>query len=306
LTRTQRIRERVLRGIALNRQPGFHFPGNFLDISFDRVGRDASHLSLDPGPWCADADGQIDLGSLAMLADLALAACVRAQLRRETRLATVSMNLQFTGAPRTGRLKATGLFQGFFSHATGRLGMSRVSVEGRAGLVCYGSGTFMALEPPHSVTLHPVPLRTRKSPEPRRLTEGDLEKKEMEILRRADAALAAEGAFIQHFWGCRPHRTKSGAECTLENGLHIGNRVGHAQGGILFALAAATAAAALPAHWRLSGISAWYTSPGDGPALHASARPVHHGRQTAVVRTRIGGRSRRRVLEVVTTHCASA
>lgn len=124
------------------------------------------------------------------------------------------------------------------------------------------------------------------------------------IHRRADAALAADGAFIERFWGYRPHRTSSGAECTLQNGLHIGNRVGHAQGGILLALAAATAGAALPAHWRLSGISAWYTSPGEGPTLRASSKLVHHGRLTAVVRTRIGGRNRRRVLEVVTTHCA--
>jgi len=294
----------VLRGIALNRQPGFHFPGNFLDVSFDRVGRDASHLSVDAGPWCAEADGQVDLGSLLMLADLALAACIRAQLRRETRLATVSMNLHFTGAPRGGRLKATGLFQGFFRHGAGRLGMSRVSVAGGAGLVCYGSGTFMVLDPPQSVTMHPVPLRTRRSPDPSRLTEEDLEKKESDILQRADAALAGGGSFIQRFWGFHPHRTGAGAEATLHNGPHIGNRVGHAQGGILCALAAATAGAALPAHWRLSGISAWFTSPGEGPLLRARSKLIHHGRLTAVARTRIGGRNRRRVLEVVTTHCA--
>ncbi len=308
MKREQLIRGRVLRGIALNRRPGFHFPGNFLDISFDRVARDASHLSLDPGAWCADADGGIDLGSLAILADLALAACMRAHLGRATRLATVSMNLQFTGAQRTGRLKATGLFQGFFSHGAGRLGMSRVSVEGKAGLVCYGSGTFMALEPPRDVTMHPVPLRTRRSPEPGRLAAKDLDANETEILRRADAALAMRGAFVQRFWGCEPHRTGTAAECTLENGLHIGNRVGHAQGGILLALAAATAGAALPPHWRLSGISAWYISPGDAPALKARAKVVHHGRLTAVVRTQItrqGGKNRRRpVLEVATTHCA--
>ena len=90
-----RIRRRVLRGIALNRQPGFHFPGNFLDVSFDRVGRQGVKLSIDPGPWSADASGQTDLGALAILADLALGASIRAQLSRETRVATVSLSLQF-------------------------------------------------------------------------------------------------------------------------------------------------------------------------------------------------------------------
>ena len=296
----------MLRGIALNRQPGFHFPGNFLDVSFDRVARDAARLSLDPGPWCVGKDGQADLGSLTMLADLALAACIRAQLARETRLATVSMHLQFTGAPRSGRLQARGEFQGFFREAAGRLGMSRVAVAGAAGPVCYGTGSFMALSPPKGVTLHPVPLRTRKSPEPRLVLEADLDAAEKEILRRADDALAAEGSFVENFWGFHPERKKSGAESSLRNGLHIGNRVGHAQGGIQVALAASTAAAALGGNWKLSGISAWYISPGDGKSLRASSKVIHQGRLTAVVRTQLSGKGRRRVLEVVTTHCAGA
>ena len=302
MNRRQLIRGRVLRGIALNRQPGFHFPGNFLDVSFDHVARDASRLSVAPGAWCADADGQTDFGSLALLADLALAACMRAHLGRATRLATVNMHLQFTGAARLGRLAAQGVFQGFLRAAAGRLGMSRVTVAGEAGQVCYGSGTFMVLDPPKNMTLHPVPLRNRKSPEPRRLNDGNLELKERKILERAEIALAAGGVFIEEFWGIRPREGKG----VLENGLHVGNRVGHAQGGILLALAAAAAGSTLPPRWLLSGISAWYISPGEGKALRAASKVIHHGRLTAVVRTQITGKNRRRVLDVVTTHCAGA
>lgn len=300
----RKIRERVLRGIALNRHPGLHYPGNLLDVSFDRVARDASRLSIAPGPWCADRDGQMDFGVLAILADLALAACIRANLGRETRLATVSMQLQFTGAPRAGRLTASGRFEGFFRRGAGRLGMSRVTVAGEEGQICYGIGSFMALAPPKGLTLHPVPLRNRNSSAPPLLNEKDLNPEERKIVRRADAALAAPGTFISHFWGIHPERTAAGANCRLQNGLHIGNRVGHAQGGILFGMAAATAAAALPENWALSGISAWFTSPGEGPVLRANSRVVHQGRMTAVVRTRISA-GRRRVLEVVTTHCAA-
>jgi hypothetical protein len=82
LKRRQAIRERVLRGLALNRIPGLHFPGNFLDVSFDRVGRKGVRLSLDPGPWCTDAAGEADLAALAMLADLALGASMRAAFAR--------------------------------------------------------------------------------------------------------------------------------------------------------------------------------------------------------------------------------
>ena len=295
MTRQETIRRRVLRGIALNRQPGLHFPGAFLGVLFDQVNRAGARLSLDAGPWCRDAGGDTDLAALMVLADLALGASIRAQLTPERRLATVSLGLQFTGAPRKGRLRAEGEFQGFLAGAAGKLGMSRVAVHSGSGLICYGTGTFMALQPPKDVTLHPVPFRTRQSREPSSLDEEDLETDEKNILRRADAALAARGNFIEAFWG--------GAN-ELQNGLHVGNRVGHAQGGILISMAAKSAAARLSRAWRLSGITALYVSPGEGRLLRASSKVVHLGRLTAVVRTQITGKGRRRVLEVVTTHAA--
>lgn len=289
------IRARVLRGIALNRTPGLHFPGNFLDVSFDRVRRDGVRLSLDPGPWCTDAAGETDLSALAMLADLALGASIRAQLSRETRIATVSFSLQFTGAPCKGRMRAEGEFQGFFQRAAGRLGLSRVSVEGAAGQVCYGTGSFMALQPPKGVTLHPVPLRKRGSPFSFSPDAKKLNRDEKKILARADAALATGRNFISEFWG--------GAG-VLKNGLHAGNRVGHAQGGILIAMAAKSAAAKLPGDWRLGAVTALYISPGEGRTLRAASSVIHQGRLTAVVNTFVTGKNGRRVLEVLTTHNA--
>jgi len=301
LRRRDAIRARVLRGIALNRTPGLHFPGNFLDVSFDRVARDGSRLSLDPGPWCTDAAGEADFGATALLADLALGSCVRAQLTREVRVATVSLALQFTGAPRTGRLEAHGEFQGFFAGGAGRLGLGRVTVAGSAGQVCHGTGGFMVLRPPPGVTLHPVPLRNRKSAPPPALAEADLSASERGIVERADAAFAAGGRFIGHFWSLHARQGRA----ALANGPHVGNRVGHAQGGILLALAAAAASSALRGRFRLSGLSAYYISPGDAKTLRAASEILHQGRLTAVVRTRVTGARRRTVLEVVTTHVAT-
>lgn len=289
------IRRRVLRGLALNRVPGLHFPGNFLDVSFDRVSRKGVRLSLDPGPWCADAAGEADLGALAILADLALGASIRAQLTRDARVATVSLALQFTGAPHRGRLRAQAQFQGFYEGAASRLGLSRVAVAGAEGLVCFGTGSFMALQPPKDVTLHPVPLRRRGSPFSSFPDEKKLNQKEKKILASADAALAAGGNFIANFWG--------GAG-VLQNGLHAGNRVGHAQGGILIAMAAKSATAKLPGAWRLGAVTALYISPGEGRTLRATSKIIHQGRLTAVVNTYVTGKNGRRVLEVVTTHCA--
>jgi len=302
----QAIRNQVLRGLALNREPGFHFAGNFLDVSFDHVSRDGSRLSLEPGPHCVDAGGQVDLGSLAMLADLALAATLRANLERSQRLATVSMNLELTGVPRLGRLEAAGEFHGFFREGSGRLGQARVVVANAGGEVAFGSGSFMALRPPAGMTMYPAPNRRRDDAPPPALTEADLKRDELKVLRHADAALqrvaADGGSFVHRFWGYAPRRVAGGASAAMKNGPHIGNRVGHAQGGIQLGLAAVTASAALPANWALTGISGWYISPGEGASLRARSEIVHHGRLTAVVRTELSGKDRRRVLEVVTTH----
>ena len=102
------IRAQVLRAIALNREPGYHFAGNFLDLSYDYVGTDHTALSVDVQPFSSTSDGQLSLSGFAILADLAMAGAVRAGLDPKTRLATVTMNLQFTGARADGRLNGRG------------------------------------------------------------------------------------------------------------------------------------------------------------------------------------------------------
>src|SRR5688500_7105650 len=84
MTREERIRRRVLRAIALNRTPGYHFPGNFIDLSFDRVASADTRVSYETD--------ESDIGSLAVLADFALGTAIRADLDPATRLATDSMD----------------------------------------------------------------------------------------------------------------------------------------------------------------------------------------------------------------------
>jgi len=315
------IRTQVLRGIALNREPGYHFAGNFLDLSYDHVGTDYTALSVDVAPHCAEADGQLNWSGFAILADLVMAAAVRAGLESHTRLATVTMNLQFTGAPRVGRIAGRGMMHGFVQGAAGRQGVSGVSISGDAGLVCTGTGTFMMLKPPKGVELHPVPHRRRgENPTPEIST---LRLDEKKVLAAADTALAGVreqgGSFIQRFWGIQAKHVASGApqgdllrgaQSTVKNGAHIGNRVGHVQGGILLGLATENAIAALTPRWALTAISAWYISPGVGRSLKFKSKVVHHGRLIAVVRTEVTGKGAdnktRKVFELMTTHAYKA
>ena len=92
----------------------------------------------------------------------------------------------------------------------------------------------------------------------------------------------------------------------LGNGPHVGNRVGHVQGGVTMGLGIATAEAALPPTWMLSAVTAWYISPGEGRTLKARSKVVHRGRLTAVVRTEIFGKNNRRVMEMTTAHASKS
>jgi acyl-coenzyme A thioesterase PaaI-like protein len=300
------IRRRVLRAIALNRTPGLHFPGNFIELSFDQVASGDTRVSYQTGPHCVEAHGGSDLGSLAVLADFALGTAVRADLHPATRLATVSMTLELGAAPRAGIVRAASRCHGFAGKGDGRTGRSRVVLDDPGGEVGYGSGTFMVLEPPPERTLHPVPHRKRGDAEPPPLAERDLAPDELRILRHADEALERSAKsrqpFIRHFWGFLPQAARGAATCVMPIGPHVGNRVGFVQGGILLGLAAVTASAALPDTWTLSGISAAFISPGDGAALKAQANVVHHGRRVSVVRTELTRSDGRRVLEVMSSH----
>ena len=297
------IRRRVLCAIALNRTPGLHFPGNFIELSFDRVDSANTRLSYETDP-----QDPSDIGSLAILADFALGTAVRADLDPATRLATVSMTLELGAAPRAGIVRAASRCHGFVGEGEGRTGRGRVVIEDAGGEVGYGSGAFMVLKPPPQRTLHPVPLRKRGDAEPTPLAERDLAPDELRILRHADEALehAAKSGqpFIRHFWGFLPQAARGAASCVMPVGPHVGNRVGFVQGGVLLGLAAATAAAALPERWMLSAIAAAFVSPGEGAALKAQANVVHHGRRVSVIRSEITRSDGRRVLEVMSTHAA--
>ncbi len=300
------ILRRVLHAIHLGREQGFHFPGNFLAVSFDHVAPAGSVTTLKGVP--ARADGSVDPVALNVLADLGLAASVRAALQRETRLATVNLQLQLTGAACDGPLRAVSHFHGFLRDTTGQQAIASVSVRSGEREIALGSGTFMVLDLPpgtRAPVLRAIDLPADADwagitlPEP-----GALDDSDAAIYDQALKALRAGGMenFSEAFWGLRTRPSAQGATGTLRNGAHLGNRVGHVQGGVLMAFAQATALAALPGAWPVSSLTACFVSPGEGEQLRARARIAHRGRTTAVVRTEITGAARRRVLEVLTTH----
>jgi acyl-coenzyme A thioesterase PaaI-like protein len=299
------IRNRTLRALALNRTPGYHYTGNFLEFSFDEVSEPSVRMSMAVGPHVAELNGNVNYGVLAVFADIAMAANVRAGHTPATRLATVQMNLQFTGAPMTGTLRAQSAIEGYVEHITSLQAATKVTVTAHGKPVCYGVGTFMVLDPPKGVALYNMALRKDSDPAVIPLDENELNREERKVLALADAAIVraqAGESFIQNFLGVNTHALENGASGLLRNGPHVGNRVGHLQGGVTMGLGIATAEAALPASWMLSAVTAWYIRPGEGRMIRARSKIIHHGRLTAVVRTEITGKNKRRVMEMITTH----
>ncbi len=298
------IRQRVLQGIALNRTPGFHYVGNFLRPSFDHVSAQNVSMSLNVGPHNADRDGNVNFGALLVFADLAIAANVRAAHDRAARLATVNMHMHFTGAPMTGLIEAKTTVHGYLVDSLGRQGAGSISLTAGGQPVGFGTGAFMVLDPPKGVALYPMELRSAKDPEVPALAVEALEPDELLIWQRAEAALQSNEnqSFVNRFFGFDTRAEDFGAVGELKNGAHVGNRVGHLQGGITMGLGMATAERALNKDWRVSAVSAWFISPGEGPVISARSTILHRGRLTAVVRTEITGLNNRRTMEMVTTH----
>jgi acyl-coenzyme A thioesterase PaaI-like protein len=135
------------------------------------------------------------------------------------------------------------------------------------------------------------------------LGEDKLDETEAGVLERARHVLASgHENFLARFWDLVPQAGERQASCTLKNGLHSGNRVGHTQGGIVLALAGHTCGSAVGEDWDLASISGWYLSPGRGQALHANAAILHRGSSTASCLCEIKDDEGRLVMHAVSSH----
>lgn len=303
----QSICRQVLLALAANRAPGFHFPGHLLALAWPRIGDNELEEVLPDGAQARNVDGSVNLAVFCVQLDTTLANASRLKIELGARQATVHLHAQFTGAPLRGELHAHARMHGYTSGAAARQSMTSGTVYAGGVPVCHARGTFVVLPPPPGVKLAPLPWQRESGvpTEPLRLKE--LDNAERSIMKACNSALKRadqQHAFIERFWGALPVPTADGARCRIRLGPQHGNRVGHVQGGLLFGLAAITAQAAAPKHPQLSGISAWYISPGQGRALKIRSRRFHDGRSFAAVRTEIRNADGSRVLEVVSHHAA--
>ena len=306
---TEFIRSRGLRALSSNRAPGMNFAGYFFNFTAQRFETGGVEFTIDPGPHCADANGIVSRVALLYMADMALAGAIRVFVDPNSRTATLMLRVEFTGEPARGRLTACGRGGGF-SPVTALpecVAAGRITCEGRE--VMRMSGTWVAPPAPQGVVVRGTPWEGGENGNQwPLLKKSGLEATEKNAMRSIDKALreARNGDLLGALCNPRVKRTAQGATGRLAVGLHIGNRVGHVQGGFLIHAALATAEAAVPNHSLLTGASAWYISPGQGKVISARSTILQSGRNVAVVRTELFSAGRKLVLEVVSNHAVAA
>ena len=307
-TDKEEILRRTLRALAHNRTPGYNFAGNFLGLDCRRTDRTGVVFDLDPGPHCVNVNGTVNLGAVTYLADMALAAASRTFVDPSSRTATLLLRIDFTGVEPRGRLTAEARSDGFSSHTALPQASCVGRIRGDEGDVARMSGTWVKPPAPGGRPLEPLPWERKEPVVAPALSRADLDPAERDVMRRVERALrdGQHGGFLQSLWAPKVRHTPHGAASRYALGLHVGNRVGHVQGGLLLNVALATAIGAAPHHPLLTAVAAWYISPGQGKALTSRATVLQKGRNVAVVRTEVFATGRKLVLEVVSNHAIPA
>jgi acyl-coenzyme A thioesterase PaaI-like protein len=302
------IRQRALRALAGNRNPGYHFAGYFLDLQCRRFDTGAVAFELEPGPHCVDPDGTMNLGALLLLADMALAASTRRYVASSARTATLVLRVEFTGVPARGPLRAEAKSDGFSPHTALPQASCSGTVCAEGVEVVRMSGIWVAPLAPEGRALNPLPWEHTHAATVPALAPAQLDPLEKNVMRRVGQAMreAPHNGFPRTLWGPAVRHTPRGAASRLVVGLHVGNRVGHVQGGLLLNAALATAIGAVPHHPLLTAASAWFISPGQGKALMSRSTVLQKGRNVAVVRTEVFATGGKRVLEAVSNHAIAA
>jgi len=245
------LRAHVVQGLARNRNPGLHFPGHFLALERRKFSREAVSIALPVGAHIADADGRVGLPAVVLQVDVTLATAMRPFLSPGVRTATVSMQINFTGVAPVGELVCEAQCLGFSQDAVLPQAVCRGALASAAGVVCYCTGTFVQLDTPTGVKLAPTAWEVDTVGDPPPIEGTPLTAAERKVLRHADRSLAemAPGErFVDRFWGAAAGGADGKASSRFALGPHVNNRVGNAQGGLMMAYAAATAAAAVPRH----------------------------------------------------------
>ncbi|HEU5323308.1 MAG TPA: PaaI family thioesterase [Methylomirabilota bacterium] len=274
-----------LAAIGRHRRRRLHLYGHLLDLGWHvvRPGTVRATLPVTRRLW--DAGGALAETPVATLADVAMGMALRS--RRSSagvRFPTVSLDIQHGEAPRSGRVTAVASVFAL----DGSTGLVRCELTATgAKPVAVATGAFLCRPLPAGAEAPDLGLVRRASA--RLATRGPWDAglsheerqfvldlgRALERQRRADDPFAA-------YLGVETLDAPEGeARLRLPVASTLTNIVGHAQGGVVYGLAALACARA--GGGRALAVSVRFLRPGVGPAIVASARVIHAGREVATV-----------------------
>lgn len=276
---------RVLKALRLHRRPGWQFPGHYLGLSFGAMSTEGTVMSMPSGPHLCDEAGRVSCTALSVLADVAMAGAVRELADPSKRMATLSLHLSFIDRQHAGDLVARTVQRTPTPASTPFAALTSLTLHAGDRLCCSGEASFIVLDNRRGLVPHPMP-RTNHLEAAQPLEPGELTPDEAAVLEAATRAASGDAdgsAFVDRFFGLVATPVEDGARGRLVAGLHVGNRVGHLQGGVLLGLVARTCEASLPQPWRLLDLSARFVAPGASDFVEARATVLRRGRQVSYV-----------------------
>ena len=294
--------QRVLQALHAHRTPGWMYAGHYLGLACTHTEGDKIHMDMEVGPHCLGTDGRVSMTALSILTDVGQAVAVRSRFGRTVRIATLSMRLSWGCLPSSGRVTAVAQL---LLHPEGgaiHTGMTSVQVFTTDGtLCCTGEASFAVLDNRRGTAEHPLAQRsTLEGVLP--LAVQSLDAREQVVWHAACAAAQPEAArlgFEAAFYGIAPEAdpAKLGhAQCRVHRALHLGNRVGHIQGGVLLGTACDTVKAAMGPGWQLRDISAQFVEAASEDYVDAQAQPLRLGRNASFVECQLRSPEGRTVL----------
>lgn len=287
---------RVLKALSAHRTPGWHLPAHFLELHYDFIEADEARVAMPVGPHCLDRDGAVHRAAITVLADVAMGGALRVRCGSTARLATVSARLNFANPRPAQQLQAIARCRMVITDAAVAMAVCSVDIHSEGERLCSGESTFVILDNRRGTASHPLPrASTLRSAKPLELDQLTAEEATvLAFARRSDSTAQSAVPFLEAYWGLVPKAGEGWAECVFERGMHVCNRVGDVQGGVLLGLAAQTSAAVLSDEWRLIDASARYLAAADtGRALHARAETVRMGRNIAFTECKVTDESGR-------------
>lgn len=285
---------RVLEALHAARTPGWMFPAHFLDIFFAPPAADRSAGALmHAGAHCLDGTGRVSHAALAVLADVCMAAAVRAHAGREVRIATLSMRLSFGVLPEAGLLRATARVRMMPAQLAMNTAIAGVEIQDEGGhTICSAEATFAALENRQQTAHHPLPTASTLTG---CLQPDALTAQERAVWERACACAGEDRSalsFLERFWALRPEPRagmEAGAGWSVALGRHNSNRVGHLQGGIMLGMLASACGLAVEQRYGLVDIAVQYLDAASAGPLALHAQPVRSGSSAAASHASLRG-----------------